>query len=319
MLNHLLPAKLCLLFYLCVVWVHPTSADTYLIGEAFKDCEDCPAMKVVPAGKALIGSRGPSPEGTPIEVSRAERPAHQVIFSEPFAVGVYEITRTQFAVFADATNMPDGERCFVWDDKAGEWDNRTGVTWRNPGFAQSSEHPVVCVSWDDATSYTRWLGEVTGASYRLLSETEWEYAARARTAMPWPWGSKRDEACLHANVNDYTRIDLDSGLTNDTGSVFQCRDGVHFTAPVGSFAPNAFGLFDMIGNVWEWTADCFNTSYNGAPDNESAWTTGDCTQRINRGGSWADPPWRTRSAVREWDPPHGRYAIHGFRVAKDLN
>jgi formylglycine-generating enzyme required for sulfatase activity len=272
-----------------------------------KDCEDCPEMVVVPAGSFVMGSDGPAPDGTPADIAASQRPAHTVTIAKPFAVSRTEITRAQYEAFVRATNRSDAERCFVWNEIAGKWENTPGVTWRAPGFAQRPDEPAVCVSWTDAVDYASWLTQTTGQTYRLLSESEWEYAAQSS---PQP--------CA-ANVSDQTRKTIHrKAETLDARAFFGCSDGYAFTAPVGRFPANGFGLHDMTGNVWEWIADCHNESYRGAPPDGSAWLTGDCTERGNRGGSWADPIWRTRPTLREWDPAGGRYVINGIRVARDL-
>lgn len=290
-------------------------------GAVFQDCTECPQMVVVPPGQQVIGST-PSEtqtEGVPDDLAATERPAHTVIIRQVFAASATEVTHAQYGAFVQETGYPDGDRCFVWDLTANTWNNRDGITWRDPGFAQTDTHPVVCVSWTDAVAYTDWLSAKTGQRYRLLSEAAWEYAARAGTTTPRYWAGARDHACAHGNVNDLSRAAANAALSRAASEVFHCEDGHRFTAPVATFTPNAFGLYDMIGNVWEWTADCFTANYDSASQDGAPRLDGDCTQRMNRGGSWADPPWRTRAAMREWDPPHGRYAQTGFRVARDLD
>lgn len=282
---------------------------TALAQTALKDCADCPEMVVVPAGSFVMGNDGPSPGGTPADIAASERPAHKVSIAQPFAVSRTEITRAQYEAFVRATNRPDGERCFVWNEIAAKWENTFGITWRAPGFAQAPDEPVVCVSWHDAADYAAWLAQTTGQPYRLLSEAEWEYAAHGAPLQP----------CA-ANVSDQTRKVIHrKAETLDARAFFACTDGFAFTAPVGRFAANGFGLHDMTGNVWEWVADCLNPTYDGAPADGSAWLSGACAQRGNRGGSWADPTWRARPTLREWDPAGGRYVITGIRVARDLN
>ena len=164
------------------------------------------------------------------------------------------------------------------------------------------QQPVINVSWDDAHAYVAWLSAVTGKTYRLLSEAEYEYATRAGTTTAYPWGD-----------------DIGQNNANCDGCGSQW-DGQQ-TAPVGSFAPNAFGLYDMVGNVFEWTEDCRHTNYNGAPTDGSAWldaNDGDCTDHIVRGGSWANPPSSARSATRGWNTAVTRVFDEGFRVARTL-
>ncbi len=266
--------------------------------DSFRDCDLCPQMVRVPSGESVTGADADAlvEAGVPRDVAEAAWPRQTRRVDHAFAAGVTEVTRAQYAAFVADTGRADGARCFVWDETTAAWDNRAGVTWRDPGFVQAHDHPVVCVSWDDALAYANWLADITGQSYRLLSEREWAYAAQSGRGPPWDSGLA--SACAWANVNDVTR-----GI----GETFSCDDGFAATAPVGSFPANAFGLHDMSGNVWEWVSDCFKSSDDGS-----------CAQRVNRGGSFADPPWRLHPAVREWDPPHGRYALHGFRVAREI-
>ena len=186
-------------------------------------------------------------------------------------------------------------------------------SWRNPGYAQTGRNPVVCVSWTDAQAYVTWLSEKTGQPYRLLNEAEWEYAARAGTTAPRYWGHSADDSCSYANGADLTAKSHYPGWT-----VANCRDGHVWTAPVGSFSANAFGLFDPIGNVWELVGDCWNDSYADAPTTGEAWTAGDCSDRVLRGGSWNNKPRNLRSANRNRNRAGNRNNNSGFRVASTL-
>ena len=196
---------------------------------------------------------------------------HRVEISKPFTVGKYEVTRAEFARFVEETGRSMGNSCWTYEN--GDWKERRGRGWKRPGFSQSDSHPVVCVNWEDARSYAEWLSGETGARYRLLSESEWEYAARAGTSGPFHFGStiSTDQANYHG---DYTYGFGRKGVYREA------------TVPVGSFPANGFGLHDMHGNVSEWVEDCWHYSYSGAPTDGSAWTTGgDCPLRVLRGGS----------------------------------
>jgi formylglycine-generating enzyme required for sulfatase activity len=160
--------------------------------------------------------------------------------------------------------------------------------------------PVINVSWFDATAYVSWLSRKTGKAYRLLSEAEWEYAARAGSTTAYYWGNEIGKE----NVN-----------CNGCGSKW---DNIQ-TSPVGSFAANAFGLFDMSGNVWQWAQDCYHDNYNGAPTDGSAWIGGDCPNRVIRGGSWFSFPQLLRSAGRYWSPDNSRGNLLGFRVGRAIS
>ena len=277
-------------------------------GRRFRDCPQCPEMVVVPAGSYMMGS----PTG---EEGRYddESPVHRVRIANPFAVGVHEVTRGEFARFVRETGHSMEERCTTYE--GGEWKERTGRSWRRPGFGQTDGHPVVCVDWNDAQSYVRWLSRETGERYRLLSESEWEYVARAGTRTSRHWGDRASDACRYANVADRS---ADEKYTNRT-IIHECRDGHVYTAAVGSFSANPYGLHDALGNVSEWVADCWNDSYTGAPGDGRAWTRGDCDRRVVRGGTWLGIPRFVRSADRRWDDTGYRSNLAGFRVARTLN
>ena len=172
---------------------------------------------------------------------------------------------------------------------------------------------MLCVSWNDARAYAQWLSRKTGKRYRLPTEAEWEYAARAGTTTSRYWGDDPAQACRYANVADQSRLQ-----TWGFGQKHDCTDGHYFTAPAGGHAPNRFGLYDMIGNVWEWTEDCWNASYAGAPVDGSAWLAGDCAQRVERGGSWSTVPRFARSGARHKNSADYRDNLTGFRVGRNL-
>ena len=250
-------------------------------GHRFRDCDGtwCPEMVVVPAGSFMMGSP-PGEEGR----KDYEGPVHRVRIAGPIAVGRYEVTRGEFGRFVRETGHSAGKACWNW--KAGEWEMRTDWSWRYPGFSQTDAHPVACLRWEDANAYVRWLSTKTGKRYRLLSESEWEYVARAGTRTPFHYGGtiSTDQANYH-------------GLyLYGSGRAGQYRKQ---TVPVGSFPPNAFGLHDLHGNVLEFVEDCWHDSYAGAPGNGRAWTVGgDCKIRVTRGGSWHSSPRQVRSAFR---------------------
>ena len=271
-----------------------------------RDCPECPEMVVVPAGSFEMGS--PSGEEGRYD---DEGPVHRVTMARPIAVGVHEVTRGEFARFVSATGRSMGNSC--WTYEGGEYEERSGRDWRNPGFGQTDEHPVVCVNWEDARAYARWLSGETGEEYRLLSEAEWEYVARAGTEMARYWGESESGQCRYANGADRTAKRHNSGWTT-----VDCDDGHYRTAPVGSYEANGFGLRDVLGNVWEWVEDCWDGSYAGAPSDGSAWTSGDCGESVLRGGSWDDVPWLLRSANRGGDSTGLRSVKVGFRVARTL-
>ena len=264
-------------------------------GRRFRDCPACPQLVVVPAGSFMMGS--PSGEAGRVD---DEGPAHRVEIAESFAVGVHEVTRGEYARFAQATSHEAGPACRVRDGEPGGWIERPGASWRAPGFEQTDRHPVVCVSWEDAQAYARWLSAQTGHAYRLPSESEWEYAARAGTGTPWYWGAA--SPCEHAN-----------------GAEAWCADGHAWTSPVGTFAANGFGLHDVLGNADEWVQDCWHGGYGEAPAGGRARQSGDCSERVLRGGSWRDGPERLRAASRYGGASGMRSSAAGFRVLRVLS
>jgi formylglycine-generating enzyme required for sulfatase activity len=255
--------------------------------DAFKDCPDCPEMVVVPAGKFAMGS--PRSE---TDRSTDEDPQHEVTITNPFAVGRFAVTRGEFATFVRETNHTTGAKCWTLTVK---WEERAGRSFRDPGFTQDDRHPVVCVNWDDAKTFAAWLSKKTGKAYRLLSEAEREYVTRAGTTTPFWWGpsisSTQANYALH----------------------------VKRTVPVDSFQANPWGLYNVHGNVGEWTEDCWNSGYRGAPTDGSAWTSENCSDRVLRGGCWSYFPHNLRAASRESIKANDRYSSHGFRLARTLD
>ena len=245
-------------------------------GRRFRDCTGCPEMVVVPAGSFMMGS--PSSEEGRFE---NEGPRHRVTISRPFAAGVYEVTFAEW----DACVAAGG--CGGYRPADAGWGR--------------GRRPVTNVDFGDANAYVSWLRRETGEDYRLLSEAEWEYVARARTSTPYWWGD-----------------DLGSNRANCDGCGSQWDD--RQTAPVGSFSANRWGLHDVHGNVWEWVEDCWHNDYSGAPSEGSAWTSGgDCSLRMLRGGSWSYGPRDLRSANRGWLQAGDRYSVIGFRVARTIH
>lgn len=236
-------------------------------GQRIQDCELCPKLVVVPAGERMMGSDEGRPE---------ERPRHRVVFSKPFAIGIYEVS-------------------------VGEWDAclREGACRVSPESGSDPKLPMSNLSWDDTRQYLDWLKGRTGKPYRLPSEAEWEYAAGAGTSTRFWWGDS---------------VGRNKADCSDCGSAWDDKS----PAPVGSFAPNPFGLYDVHGNLWEWTQDCVNRNYAGAPTDGSAWLRGDCLGRMLRGGAWKLDADYMRTTKRHNYDRDVRYYLHGFRVARDL-
>ena len=284
----------------------PIEADPVLMepGETFRDCADCPEMVVLPSATFRMGSTEGQVDEQPVREVRVEM----------FALGSHEVTREEFGAFVAATDYA-GDGCNETNNDASlDWDDR--MSWRDPGFSQEDRHPVVCVSWEGAEAYVQWLSLQTGGRYRLPSEAEWEYGARAGTETRRYWDSLSGSTqCEHANGGDRTLIQRWRGWPLPVGN---CIDDAPHTSEAGSYEPNAFGLHDMLGNVWEWTADCLHESYRGAPGDGSAWTRGgDCERRVLRGGSWETALAGLGTANRYW---HDNRASNttGLRVVRDL-
>src|SRR5215471_18541349 len=236
-------------------------------GEVFRDCEDCPELVVVPPGDFVMGS-GDTPY---------EKPEHPISVPHPFAIGRTEVT------FAEWDQCADAGACKIRPD--------------DHGWGRGSQ-PVINVSWEDTKQYLAWLSRRTGQQYRLPTEAEWEYAARAGTKTPFWWG--KDVGTGRAQCE---------GCGSPSGRQ---------TSPGGSFRPNGFGLYDTVGNAAEWVEDCWNDNYRNAPKDGSAWTSGDCHLRVLRGGNFTSKPNDARSAARFRYDSDVRYYANGFRIVRDL-
>jgi formylglycine-generating enzyme required for sulfatase activity len=283
-------------------------------GSIFRDCEGCPEMVVVPAGSFVMGT----PQGTGARgPSGAEKDTLVIELARPFALGRHELTRGEFARFISESGYEPDAGCRVWDASLLRFSEDPRRDWRGPAAAAaaSDDQPVACVSFTDALAYVSWLSQKTGERYRLPSEAEWEYAARAGTRTRRPWGDDAESGCDHANTYDL----VSKGAYRLGWPAAACRDGQADVAPVGQFAANAFGLHDMIGNVREWVQDCATGSYVGRPRDSRAWEwIGGCGERIQRGGSWLSMPAEARSAHRASAPAGDRAGDAGFRVARDI-
>ena len=278
---------------------------------SFKECQDCPEMVVVPAGEFLMGSsKDEIDQGL---AAANEAPQHKVVLGQTIAVGRYEVTRDQYAAFIDTTGHAGSGRCFTLEQNSPK--ERENRSFLMPGYAQQGNHPAVCVSWWDAQAYVDWLTRITGKSYRLASEAEFEYAARAGSTARFGPSDDPTKLCRFANGADQSA--KAAGLPDDA-DYMACTDGYPYTAPVGSFAQNAFGLNDLIGNVWEWTADCFADDYGAAPSDGAARTQQGCAARAVRGGDWFSGASLLRPAVRATANPDSHYDDIGFRVVRTL-
>jgi formylglycine-generating enzyme required for sulfatase activity len=274
-------------------------------------------MVVVPQGRFTMGAPAGEEERENLPDQSQLRgrsvPQHLVTIRHKFAIGKFDVTRDEYARFVAETHRPDPDSCITIDASATFI--ATNGNWHSPGFPQTGRDPVVCVGWDDAQAYVSWLSAKTKHVYRLPTEAEWEYAARAGTTTARYFSDNPAEFCRHTNVGDLGYFELHPG---DSGVNRACRDGYAFTSPVGSFPPNQYGLSDMLGNVLDWTEDCWNANYSGAPTDGTAWLTGDCSRRVVHGGSWDMDVRAARSAMRRAPPTSHRNTTLGFRVARTL-
>ena len=269
-------------------------------------------LALIPAGKFLMGS----PEGE--KNRKKDERQHEVTISKPFYMGINLVTVDQFAAFVkDSGYATDAEKegsSGGIEIKDGKLVNRKmgGVSWRDPSFDQKGDHPVVQVSWNDAKAFCEWLSRKSGQTVRLPTEAQWEYACRAGTTTAWPWGDNPDDGKGWANCADQNLKKL---LSNNGDGVkfFNWEDGFVFTSPVGSFRPNAFGLFDMIGNAAHWCQDRYGDYDKGAVADPVGALTGNA--RVVRGGSWNNyNPWNCRSAARYRFAPNFRNERYCFRI-----
>ncbi|WP_206955956.1 formylglycine-generating enzyme family protein [Trinickia acidisoli] len=282
--------------------------------EKFQDCDTCSEIIVLPAGKYMMGATE--------EEFRSVKSKYKVMYGDEvprheehvasFAMAKFAVTRGQFAWFAKETGF-QGKGCEIFNGKT--WVNDANANWQNPGFKQTEDDPVTCVSWDDAQKYIAWLNsklkEAAETAYRLPTETEWEYAARAGTVTAAYWGNDPQEQCQYENARDESARFLDSAIDHAS-----CTDGYVYTAPVGSFKPNPWGLYDMLGNTSQWVQDCSRLGYYG-PVNLSL-SPNACKYRALRGTSWAGVPASVRSAMRAGMPENTRDSHYGFRLARSL-
>ena len=253
----------------------------------FRDCADTPEMVSFGGGSFKMGDQF----GNGLDY---EKPVHDVRIA-PFALGRYEIS------IAEWQRCVDAKGC-------------TAASADNEGKPRN--HPVVGISWSQAQDYAAWLSRRSGKRYRLPSEAEWEYAARAGNRDQFTWGNWGATVCSYANALDRAGARAHPQMSWYT----DCDDGFATTAPVGSFPPNAWGLYDMLGNVWEWVQDCWHSDYSGAPADGAAWIDGgDCSKRVNRGGGWGNNPRALRVSNRDADPQDARSDGMGFRIARTVS
>ncbi len=277
-----------------VLTLAPSAGDAQLLTgrdedpvSSFQDCTVCPEMVIVQAGTFQMGGMRGDPDARSFEL-----PRHSVNIAQPFAIGRHEVT------------FDDWEACVAYGGCTHEPDDY--------GFGRG-DMPVVDVSWNDAKEYVQWLARHTGQPYRLPTEAEWEYAARGGAEGSFFWPGTIDDGCQFANVADRTALaSFPDWITAD------CTDGFDIHSPVGSLRPNPFGLYDVLGNVYEYVEDCANDSYNLAPNDGSAWLSGNCEERMFRGGAARGLPEEVRLPERGFVGIDERSSYNGFRVALTL-
>jgi formylglycine-generating enzyme required for sulfatase activity len=274
-------------------------------------------------GSFIMGS----PENEPGR--EKDETQHRVTLTHPFMMGTTHVTIAQFRAFVTATGYKtEAEKQgsgFAWT--GAKWANVSGASWHRPGFLQQDNHPVVDVSWNDATAFCNWLSQKENKHYRLPTEAEWEYCCRAGSQTIYSWGDDPDDGAGRANCADTTAKQKYS----DWPGYFTWTDGFVFTSPVAKFKPNAWGIYDMTGNAWEWCSDWYGkypdgdvTDPQGPPENQATiihatdtGTTG--PERVMRGGSWHSRPTHARCAKRDHEAPDFRNCIKGFRVVMEIN
>ncbi|BCQ25906.1 SUMF1/EgtB/PvdO family nonheme iron enzyme [Caballeronia sp. NK8] len=292
----------------------PVYAKTVPPATTFKDCDYCSEMVVLPAGEYMMGATKEDfgDDSRAYQLERLVQGEPHSVHVNSFAIGRFHVTRKQFGVFARETGFK-GKGCMTF--KRVDWDLVADADWQNPGFPQTDDDPVVCVSWTDVKQYIEWLNSKlagkTTHRYRLPTEEEWEYAARAGTTTPMYWGTSRREQCRYENTRDETAKALGPDVP-----VAPCDDHFLWTSPVGSFQPNQWSLYDMLGNATQWMLEC---SENGGrlTANLSPVPEVRCRGHKQRGGSWASIPTGIRAASWGGNYSNTRDSTQGFRLAAE--
>ncbi|MDF2180410.1 formylglycine-generating enzyme family protein [Aliiglaciecola sp. CAU 1673] len=267
--------------------------------EGFKDCDDCPEMIEIPSGKFTMGTPAD-------ELKRAENegPQKEIVFERSFAMSKYEITVADFSAFVETSGYQVEGKCYIISGE--DWRESSEHNWQNPGFSQDNAHPVTCVSWHDANAYTNWLSQQTGLNYALPSEAQWEYAARANT-----------QTTFYTGVTiDATQANFNGAKTYGEGKEGEYRQK---STQVGRFPANPFGLYDILGNMFEWTADCWYEDLSKIPTDGGILVISPCDKRTWKGGSWYNDPQHVRPGFREGGDPSVRANDIGFRVVRNFS
>jgi formylglycine-generating enzyme required for sulfatase activity len=284
--------------------------------ESLQDCAMCPELVRVPAGTFTMGSTVAETTlaGVPAERAPNEQPAVTVTIDKPFAIGRYELTIAEFRAYAEATGFVATPGCFGLSGRA--WAMDMTATWDTPGHPVTDRYPAACLTAVEYEGYLEWLSDLTGATYRLPTEAEWEYVARlgALTAEQ-PLRAGDPEACELMNAAD---VNFTANF-DGAWAAFECDDGYRITSPVGSYRPNKLGMYDVLGNVAELTADCFVTGHEGRPTTGVARITTPCSGTVFKGGSWAGEPSFVRPAFRVLATRQVRGNGFGLRVVRELD
>ena len=295
-----------------------TTSIQYRSGDMFSDCSQCPEMVVIPGGQALIGSNKNDNEKGHQSIGETgrgdtEKPEFTVTMSQ-FALAKTEVTRGQFKKFIESSGYALSTGCWVFKTALWKFDKKRN--WANPGFKQDDNHPVVCVNWNDAQGYTEWLSDMTGKTYRLASEAEWEYAARGGEKNTYVWGNNIGRACEYANIYDVVG---DQKIKSKWLKEVPCEDGAIYTQSVAQYKANGFGLYDMTGNVMEWVDDCWFKQHDVTNISGKSRRGGACVKRVQKGSHYQFSHLSLRPAARWSDEPIDRSIYGGFRVMRELD
>jgi formylglycine-generating enzyme required for sulfatase activity len=275
-------------------------------------------FNLIPAGEFMMGSDGTDPDAYDhefVDKAAGRKEKHRVRITKPFFLSIHEVTRGQFRRFVNDTGYRteadnDGKGGYGWNEQKGAFEPDPKFTWQNAGFDQTDDHPVVNVSWNDAVAFCQWLSRKEGTTYRLPTEAEWEYACRAGTTTRYFCGDDPEGLAAFGNIADGTVKEKHPNWTT-----IAARDGYVYTAPVGRYNPNAWGLYDMHGNAWEWCSDGYDADYyKRSPVDDPRGAEG-ASSRVIRGGSWSNGPRGGRSANRGGNAPGSRSFL-SFRLAR---
>jgi formylglycine-generating enzyme required for sulfatase activity len=291
-----------------------SSPDKEVASRTLRDCPECPELVVIPAGSFTMGSTPAETTAARVPESRArnEHPPVAVTIGKSFAIGRNELMIGEFRSFATATGFKGTPGCFGFKDKS--WALDPTATWDAPGYAVTDRHPAVCLNQADYQQYLDWLSQKTGHTYRLPTEAEWEYVAQLGTQPPRSWLAGDAEACGQFNAADRQF----TTLYDENWPSFTCDDGYLITSPAGQYAANALGMYDLLGNVAELTADCFVAGHTGRPVDGSARQDEVCNARVYKGGSWAAEPGFLRPAFRVAATAEVRGLGFGLRVVREI-